>query len=241
MMTVKEVSSLSGVSARTLHYYDEIGLLPPAAVTDAGYRMYDEASLNRLQQILLFRELQFPLKEIRRILDNPAFDRNKALEKQIRLLTMQKEHIEQLIAFAETLQTQGGNAMSFEAFDKSKLKEYEIEAKRTWGETEAYREYEQKTSAYSDEKKDAAGRGLMDIFREFGAIREKSPSGTEAQEVVRKLQRHITENYYTCTDRILQGLGQMYAAGGEMTDNIDAAGGKGTAVFAAKAIEAAFR
>lgn len=89
-MTVKEVSSLTGVSIRTLQYYDKIGLLAPADYTESGYRLYDDTALERLQQILLFRELEFPLKEIRRILSEPDFDRDKALEQQITLLTMKR-------------------------------------------------------------------------------------------------------------------------------------------------------
>ena len=99
-MTVKEVSRLTGVSIRALQYYDRIGLLHPAGYTEAGYRLYDDRALERLQQILLFRQLEFPLKEIGRILSSPDFDRNKALEQQITLLTMRKEHLEKLIGFA---------------------------------------------------------------------------------------------------------------------------------------------
>ena len=97
MRTVKQVSELTGVSVRTLHHYDAIGLLKPAAVTKAGYRLYDDAALERLQQILLFRELQFPLKEIKMILESPCFDRDQALEQQITLLTLRKEQLEKLI------------------------------------------------------------------------------------------------------------------------------------------------
>jgi len=100
MMTVNEVSKLTGVSIRTLQYYDTIGLLKPVEYTGAGYRLYDDTSLERLQQILLFRELEFPLKEIKRIIDAPNFNRNRALEQQIELLTMKKEHLENLINFA---------------------------------------------------------------------------------------------------------------------------------------------
>ena len=105
MMTVNEASKLTGVSIRTLQYYDTIGLLPPAGYTEAGYRLYDDTAMERLQQILLFRELEFPLKEIKRILDSPNFDRSKALEQQIELLTMKKEHLETLILFARVSQT----------------------------------------------------------------------------------------------------------------------------------------
>lgn len=86
MKTVNQVSKLTGVSIRTLHYYDEIGLLHPSAVTEAGYRLYDDTALERLQHIMLFRELEFPLKDIKDILNSSHFDRNKALEQQIELL-----------------------------------------------------------------------------------------------------------------------------------------------------------
>ena len=93
MMTVKEVSRLTGISIRTLQYYDKLGLLP-AMRTESGYRLYDDAALERLQQILLFRELEFPLRDIRTILDNPNFDRRKALRQQIELLTLKKQRLE---------------------------------------------------------------------------------------------------------------------------------------------------
>ena len=98
MKSVKEVSRITGVSVRTLHHYDAIGLLKPTAVTEAGYRLYDDAALKRMQSILLFRELQFPLKDIKRILDAPDFDPMTALAQQVHLLEMQREHLEQLIS-----------------------------------------------------------------------------------------------------------------------------------------------
>ena len=104
MRTVKEVSKLTGVSVRTLHHYDAIGLLKPTAVTQAGYRLYDDAALGRLQTILLFRELQFPLKEIKAILDSPGFDRSQALEQQIALLELQYQRMGELLAFAREMQ-----------------------------------------------------------------------------------------------------------------------------------------
>ncbi|MBQ2776576.1 MAG: MerR family transcriptional regulator, partial [Peptococcaceae bacterium] len=90
MKTVKEVSNLTGVSVRTLHHYDAIGLLKPTELTEAGYRLYDDTALERLQMILLFRELQFPLKDIKVILDNPAFNQTEALSQQIALLELQR-------------------------------------------------------------------------------------------------------------------------------------------------------
>ena len=101
MMTVHEVSKRTGVSIRALQYYDSIGLLHPTAVTEAGYRLYDEAALLTLQQILLFRELEFPLKEIRIILTDPDFDRGRAMEQQLRLLKLRRERLDRIIDLIE--------------------------------------------------------------------------------------------------------------------------------------------
>lgn len=238
MRTVKEVSRLSGVSVRTLHHYDAIGLLKPTRVTEAGYRLYDDAALGRLQTILLFRELEFPLREIRDILDDPGFDRAVALEQQIRMLELRRDHLGDLIAFARQLQRTGGRSMDFSAFDNSKLEQYAAEAKARWGKTGAWQEYEEKAKGQTPAEQQDAARALMAVFAELGAVRHLPPEGPEAQALVEQLRSCITRNYYTCTPEILRGLGQMYEAGGEMTDNIDAAGGPGTARFAARAIEA---
>lgn len=210
MRTVHEVSRLTGVSVRTLHHYDAIGLLKPAKVTRAGYRLYDDAALRRLQSILLFRELQFPLKEIRAILDNPAFDPAQALAQQIELLELQRRRLGELIAFARELQQKGDECMDFTAFDKTELEQYAAEAKARWGATDAYREFEQRQAA-------------------------DTPA---VQQAVAVLQRFITEHYYHCTNDILAGLGQMYAADERFAASIDRAGGAGTADFAARAIAA---
>ena len=237
MKTVTEVSRITGVSVRTLHHYDAIGLLRPTAVTEAGYRLYDEQALGRLQTILLYRQLQFPLKEIKQILDSPNFDLREALAQQIELLELQKEHLEGLIAHARQIQKTGVINMDFSAYDQRKIDEYSARAKEKWGGTDAYREYEQKTAGQSKDDARSAADGLMDIFRELGEIRTGSPASAEAQSLVKKLQNYITAHYYTCTSQILRGLGLMYAAGGEMTENIDKAGGEGTAVFAMEAIQ----
>ena len=237
MMTVHEVSRLTGVSIRTLQYYDRIGLLHPAEYTGAGYRLYDDAALETLQQILLFRELEFPLKDIQRIIRSPSFDRRKALDQQIALLELKKEHLDSLIHLARGIKTAGVNTkMDFSAFDTKKMDEYAARAKETWGNTPAYREYEQKAKGRSEAETAEVNRKLMGIFAEFGAIRHEDPASEKAQALVRKLQDFISEHFYTCTDQILSGLGQMYAAGGEMTANIDSYGGEGTAVFASRAI-----
>ena len=145
MRTVHEVSRLTGVSVRALHHYDRIGLLHPAKVTEAGYRLYDDAALERLQYILLFKELQFSLKEIKGILDSPDFDRGRALEQQITLLEMRKEHLENLIDFARGIQMIGVRGLDFTVFDMKKIDEYARQAKASWGQTPEYREFEEKS------------------------------------------------------------------------------------------------
>lgn len=237
MMTVNEVSKLTGVSIRTLQYYDTIGLLPPTEYTEAGYRLYDDTAMERLQQILLFRELEFPLKEIKTIIDAPNFDRNKALEQQIELLTIKKEHLENLINFARKIKTTGVIKMDFNVFDTTKMDEYAKKAKEQWGQTPEYKEYEEKASHLSSDAQKMDWQNLMLIFAEFGKMKDKKPEDDEVQLQVKKLQDYISEHFYKCSDEILKGLGKMYAAGGEFTENIDKAAGSGTAVFAAEAIE----
>ena len=237
MMTVNEVSKLTGVSIRTLQYYDKIGLLHPAKYTEAGYRLYDDAALETLQQILLFRELEFPLKDIKEIISSPHFDRSRALEQQIELLTLKKEHIENLIDLAKGIKLLGVRKMNFDAFDTSKIDEYAAQAKASWGKTSAYKEFEEKTKGRTKEEDQRVYQGMIDIFGEFGQIRNTDPGSGEAQALVKKLQDYITEHMYTCTKEILSSLGKMYAGGGDFTTNIDRFGGEGTAVFASKAIE----
>lgn len=238
MKTVHEVSELTGVSIRALHHYDAIGLLPATKVTEAGYRLYDDTALERLRQILFFKELDFPLNEIRTILDSPGFDKDRALEQQIALLELRRDRLNGLIALARKISKNGGTNMSFRAFDTKKIEEYAKKAKETWGETPAYREYEKRAAGRSEEKQQAMNEEMMAVFTEFGRIKDLPPESEEAVALARKLQAHITENYYACTDEILLSLGQMYASGGEFTENIDRAGGEGTGAFACKAIEA---
>ena len=236
-MTVNQVSKLTGVSIRTLQYYDKVGLLHPAGYSQAGYRLYDDTTLETLQQILLFRELEFPLKDIKEIIESPHFDRNKALEQQIALLTLKKEHLENLIDLARGIKTIGVKNMDFSAFDTQKIDEYAAEAKKAWGTTPEYREYEEKAKGRTEEQQKTINVQMMNIFAEFGKIREGDPASSEAQALVTQLQDFITEHFYTCSKEILASLGTMYPGGGEFTVNIDRAGGEGTAEFTKKAID----
>ena len=236
MMTVHEVSRLTGVSIRTLQYYDRIGLLPPDGYTQAGYRLYDEQALERLQQILLFRELEFSLKEIREILDSPCFDRDRALEQQIALLTLKKEHLENLIDLARGMKTKGESEMDFAAFDTRKIEEYAVRAKASWGSTPEFKEFEQKSEGRTAEDSLELGKKMMGLFARLGTLKAEDPASQGVQLLIGELQNFISEHFYTCSDKVLSGLGEMYAGGGEMTENIDRAGGKGTAAFVREAI-----
>ena len=122
MMTVKEVSEITGISVRTLHYYDEIGLLTPSGKSEAGYRLYDEKALERLRQILFFREFDLPLKEIKAVMENPSLDKNEILQMQRRMLLRKKERMERLIASIDRL-LRGEERMDFEVFSRREMEE----------------------------------------------------------------------------------------------------------------------
>ena len=237
MKTVNEVSKLTGVSIRTLQYYDQIGLLKPAEYTESGYRLYDDAALERLQQILLFRELEFPLKDIKNIVTGPDFDKTRALEQQMELLELKKEHIENLLNLCRNLKTRGVRTLNFSAFDSSKLDEYSKKAKEQWGQTPEYKEYAEKSKGRTKAEESSLMADLSKLFEEFGAMKDSDPASKEAQTHVKRLQDFITENMYTCSNDILYSLGTGYVGGGEMTQNIEKMGGEGTANFVFEAIK----
>ena len=236
LMSVHEVAKLTGITARTLHYYDEIGLLKPTEITESGYRMYDVSALSRLQNILLFRELEFPLKEIRAILDNPDFDPSEALAHQITLLELQYKHIGELIAFTREIQDKGVTTMKFDVFDKSEIETYEAEVREKWGNTNAYQEYRQKAAIRKEDSDSRIADDLMTLFSELGKLKEFTPDTGEVQEKIAALQNFITDHYYVCTKEILRGLGEMYVCDERFKNNIDKAVGDGTADFVRRAI-----
>ena len=237
MMTVNEVSKLAGVSIRTLQYYDKIGLLHPTGHTDAGYRLYDDTDLERLQHILLFRELEFSLKDIASIINSPDFDRSKALEQQIEMLKLKRDHIENLMNFALGIKMLGVKHMDFKAFDRSKLDEYSKQAKDMYKESPEYKEMEEKSKNRTKEEEGILADRFMLLFKEAGTLKDTDPASPEAQDLVKRIQDFITENLYTCSKKILSGLGKMYSGGGDFTKNIDEYGGEGTAEFIDKAIQ----
>ena len=209
-MQIKEFADFTGVSVRTLHYYDEIGLLMPAFVDKTtGYRFYDEKSFFRMQEILFYRELDFPLKAIREILSSPNYDKNKALKEQKHLLTLKKERLERLISAIDGA-VKGENIMK--AFDNSEFEKHQAEAKEKWGQTAAYKEYETRTNGYSKDKWNDLADGMDHIMAEFAVCTRngEAPDSAPVQDLVNTLQNYISKNYYRCTNEILSGLGQMY-------------------------------
>ena len=236
MKTVNQISKLTGVSARTLHHYDDIGLLKPSSVTEKGYRLYDDHALEQLQLIMMFKELQFPLKEIKQILASENLSYTQVIQDQITLLKMRRDRLDNLISAAQNLIDKGETLMDFQKFDEQQIQNYAEEAKQRWGNTEAYREYEQR-----EHKNDAAfGAEMMQIFVKFNSIMEKGPQSEDAFALVKELQNYITDHFYTCTDDIMAGLGQMYVADSRFQNNIDKAAGEGTAQFVSDTIAARF-
>ena len=239
-MHIKEFAKLCGVSVRTLHYYDEIGLLKPAFVDEQNsYRFYDEKSLLRIQEILFYRELGFPLKSISEILSSPDYDKQKALKEQRKLLILKKQRLERIIDALDNAQK---GKITMNAFDNNEYetarKQYEVEAKERYGKTDAYKEHEQKTASYTKDKWQQVNDGLNAALSRFAECMKngQAPDSDEAQTLVKELQNYITENFYTCTNEILKGLGQMYVADERFKANIDKHG-VGTAEFISQAIE----
>ncbi len=167
MKTVKEVSKLTGISVRTLHYYDEIGLLKPAHLSEGGYRLYDGEALERLRQILFFKEFDMPLREIKAILDNPALDRNLLLENQKKILVLKKERLERIIGSMDAI-LKGENRLDFEVFGRDEIERlYSLIAEnmtieqrdvfiKEYGSMEAFRRHFLETAASGEGQKNFA-------------------------------------------------------------------------------------
>lgn len=238
-MKIHEVAELSGVTIRTLQYYDKIGLLTPSEVTEAGYRIYHEEDVDRLQQILFFRELEFPLKEIKDIMNNPRYNRVEALQNHRIMLLEKRNRMNQLIRLVEE-RLGGSQVMSFKEFSmesvESHKKQYAEEVRNRWGNTDAYAEYEKKSKGYSKQDWNSILQEGESIMREFAKYTDLSPEDVVVQELVIRWQEFITDNYYECTKEILKGLGVMYVSDERFRENINKHG-DGTAEIMSKAIE----
>lgn len=228
---VKEVAGLVGVSVRTLHHYDQIGILKPDSVTNAGYRLYTDNDLEKLQQILFFKELDFNLQEIKTILENPNFNKVNALKIHKDLLIEKKKRLERIIKSVEnTLDSiEGGIEMNrkgmFEAFDVSEIEKYKEkyaeETKKKYGNTKAYEESEKKTSKYTKNDWSKLMTRFDEIYKKIAVLMDRDVSDVEVQAAVVEWRQYITDNFYTCTPEIFRGLGELYVSDERFTANID--------------------
>ncbi len=222
-LTVGEVARLTGVTVRTLHHYDEIGLVPASDRTDAGHRRYDRAAVERLQEVLFYRALDFSLEDIARIVSDPGYDRGEALREQHQLLSERAEHTQHLIKAVEKAMNAYERGVDLSDEDMldvfgeeyaSKHEEYEAEAEQRWGETDAWAESRRRTSQYSKEdwqrvkaEAEAVTQGLAAAMRAGAAA--DSEAAMDAAEAAR---RHIGDNFYECSHEMHAGLGDMYVA-----------------------------
>ena len=234
------MAQLTGVSVRTLHYYDQIGLLCPETAADSGYRRYREADVERMQQILFYRELDFPLKDIRAILADPQYDKGEALLRQRELLELKRARLDRLLALLDA-NLRGEQTMEFQGFDQRDYedarRQYAAEAEARWGGTAAWRESRAREAARRPEEQAALTEEMNGILRRAAALREGDPAAPDARALAAEWQAFLSARYYDCTDEILAGLGEMYAADPRFRENLDRFG-PGTADFLAGAIAA---
>jgi DNA-binding transcriptional MerR regulator len=242
---IKEVADIAGVSIRTLHHYDSIGLLKPETVDSKGYRFYSVKDLEKLQHILFFRELDFTLQEIKGILQRPDFDRINILKLHKELLVEKKKRFEKIIKSVEKTiaSIEGGTEMKkeemFEGFDMSEIEKhkekYAEETKQKYGNSDAYKESSRRTAKYT--KEDWAGITAKgdEIYKRLAALMDRLPEDLEVQKAVAEKRQHITDSFYNCTPEIFRGLGELYVSDERFTANIDKYG-KGLSEFLRKAI-----
>ena len=231
MYLVKEVADMVGISVRMLHHYDKIGLLIPESLSSAGYRLYSDKNLERLQQILFFKELDFSLQEIKDILDSPQFDRKTALISHKKMLLERKKRLEKIIKSVDlTIDSiEGGVKMSskdmFEGFDMSFIEKhkdkYREEVKEKYGHTDAYKESINRTNTYTkDDWAKIVSEG-NEIYKIIAENMDKGPKDIEVQNAVNNFRNHISKYFYECTIEIYRGLGELYVNDERFTKSID--------------------
>lgn len=231
MYKVKEVAELAGISVRTLHHYDHIGLLSPDSLTESGYRLYSDEDLETLQHILFLKELDFPLNEIGEIITSPTYDRDSALEKQKFELMMKRDRLNSLIdTIDQTISSRKeGIKMSqkemFSAFDMREIEEfrssYAEEVKEKYGASDAFGQSERKTKKYTEQDWAEIKEESSVIMNSLAENLSKDPSDSVVQDLIRQWQRHITDRFYDCTKEILAGLGESYVDDMRFAKNID--------------------
>jgi DNA-binding transcriptional MerR regulator len=228
-LTVSQVARLAKVSVRALHHYDEIGLLRPSERSEAGYRLYTQEDLQRLQQVLFFRELEFPLEEIRRILGDPSFDLRSALLMQRQLLSERSARLDALVSAVDAAldSLEKGEAMEqekmFEAFGDFDPAKYEAEVKERWGDTEAYKESARRTKRYTKQDWQDMKAELDRISKALAELLGAglAPTDVAAMDLAEAWRQHISKWFYPCSYAMHRGLGEMYVSDQRFTENID--------------------
>src|SRR3954451_15158420 len=217
-MNVGEVAALAGVTVRALHHYDRIGLLSPSGRTAAGYRSYSHPDLDRLHQVLLYRELGFPLEEIVTLLDDPSADPAEHLRRQHRLLRERLERTSAMVAAVEKEMEahQMGIPLTpeerFEVFGENDPSQYEAEVEERWGETDAYAQSKQKTATYTKDDWLRIKTEGADVEARFAAaLRSGVPAdSSQAMDIAEDHRQQISRNFYDCPPEMHAGLGRMY-------------------------------
>lgn len=240
-MNTKEVAKLTGISVRTLHHYDAIGLLRPDRNKENGYRKYSEEDMDRLQQILFFRKCGFPLDKIQKLLNNPSFNREEAFQVQKKYLLYEKKRIETMLDTLErSMKSMKGEiTMSlnekFGGFDMDN-NPYEEEARRLWGD-EAIDKSNAHISSMTATEKESIAKGMDDLFTELSTIRTENPNSDTAQKAMEKMYQHFNKNFgYQYTLEAFAGVGQLYITDKRFTENIDKYG-EGLSEFLAEAMK----
>ncbi|WP_030199654.1 MerR family transcriptional regulator [Streptomyces sp. NRRL S-87] len=243
--SVGQVAGFAGVTVRTLHHYDEIGLLSPSGRNHAGHRRYDDADLERLQQVLFYRELGFPLEEVAVLLDDPDTDPHEHLRRQHALLTGRIDRLQQMAKAVE--QAMEARRMSinltpeerFEVFGDQDPEQYADEAEQRWGGTDAYKESARRTATYTKEdwlRIRAEGDALNG--RLLALMEAGEPADSEAaMDAAEEHRAQMSRNFYDCPHAMHRCLGEMYVADVRFTENIDKAG-PGLAAYLSAAIVA---
>lgn len=206
--TVKAVAALAGVSVRTLHHYDAIGLLKPAQVSDAGYRQYSDADLERLQQVLFFKELDFALPEIQAILDRPDFDRQRALTSHRALLVQKKQRLESLITAVDA--TLDGLERGTPVSKETMFEGFREEASQKWGKDVVDASYERRWNHMSEQERADFVQAGQDAIKHLATLMPLGPGAPEVQAFTARARQTITDYFYDCTLEIFGGLGEMY-------------------------------
>ena len=239
---VKEIADMAGVSVRTLHHYDKIGLLKPNEVNESGYRFYTLESLEKLQQILFFKELDFNLHEIKEMIEKSDFDRKEALKDQKKLLEKKLERLKKIINTVDNtikyieVEIKMNEKEMFKGFNEEEIESFKEEVKNKYGSTEAYKESVKKTSKYSKKDWEEINADMNSIFSDIADNMDLGVESKEVQELIEKWRNHINKYHYNCTKEILGSLGQMYVYDERFKNNIDRIK-EGLAEFLSKAIE----